>query len=82
MEPIYIVEFSFPDGHVQELEQRFKKLEDAIDYAENMVGQVNHTERFRGGDSFDEGGFSSKRKPFYYVIKVFNNKRTLVYESK
>ena len=83
MEAAYIVEFSYPDGHIEELNVKFKSLEEAVNYAENMLGQIAHTEKFHGGNDFDDDGMLKKKKdPFYCVIKILNNKRTLAFSSK
>ena len=71
----YIVEFSFPDSHIEELDQAFEDLESAVRFGNGMLIQVKDTERFR---RFDE----DKRKPFFMVYEVCGGARKLVYQSK
>lgn len=72
----YTVVFVYPDGHIEEIEERFSKSSDAKEYGDNLLGQVYNTEKFHGGFSDD------KRDPYYMIVEVVGKKRNMVYDSK
>ncbi len=72
----FTVSFSYPDGHVAELEETFSTLEKAKEAAENMLNQVRITE------SLKKTGVGSRRgKPFYFIYEI-GDMRELVCESE
>ena len=74
MDAFYAIDFSYPDGHVEEVRQRFKTAQDAVEFGKDMLNQVRYTESFHG----DSDG---KQEPYFYVIKIENGKRKVVFDS-
>ena len=73
------VTFVYPDGHVNDFEDRYQELEDAIKFGNNHLVQVVNTERYHK----DRGLFSKKpKKPYFQVNKVDDGLLTLVYDSR
>ena len=76
MEKIYKVVFVYPDGHIEEIEEKFKEGSDALDYGNNLLNQVLHTEKFK--NPFDE----DKCDPYFMIVEVKGKKLKMVFESK
>ena len=66
----YKMDFSYPDGHIEEFED-FKSLEEAVKYGTDLQAQVNYTERLH-----------DPRKTYFLVYENDGNERKLVYRSK
>ena len=71
----YYLMFSYPDGHVEEVEQSFSSLEAAIDYGNNLLNQVKATETFKKGSK-------TSGKAHFDVLLVDLEKRTTVFKSQ
>ena len=52
MEKVYKVVFVYPDGHIEEVEETFNEGSDAVEYGNNLLNQVLHTEIYK--NPFDE----------------------------
>ena len=73
---------SYPDGHIEVIEETFYNLEKAKEYGEGMMNQIAATEQFHNGK--DDGSIKSRRlhKPYYEVYKVGDGSRELVAKGK
>jgi len=73
---------SYPDGHIEVIEETFYNLEKAKEYGEGMMNQIAATEQFHNGK--DGGSLKSRRlqKPHYEVYKVGDGSRELVAKGK
>lgn len=73
---------SYPDGHIEVIEETFYNLEKAKEYGEGMMNQIAATEQFHDGK--DDGSLKSRRlqKPYYEVYKVGDGSRELVAKGK
>ncbi len=72
----YYLTFSYPDGHVEEIEQSFSSRKDAIEYGLSLLNQVRATEETKR-EGFDYEG----REPFFTVYEVDGDSRKLVFHS-
>ncbi len=71
----YYLSFSYPDGHVEEVEEVFTSLDAAIAYGTNLLNQVGGTEQFKKGSR-------NHNKAHFEVLKVEGDVRQIVYKSK
>lgn len=77
----YKVTISYPDGHLEEIEEDFYNLEKAIDFGEKYISQVYGTESFRG-NSLDEGNFFHKKEPYFFVDSHGEGESKIVFDSR
>lgn len=73
----FILSFSYPDGHVEEIDQSFTNLEAAIEYGNGLYSQVQATEDFK-----KQGIFSKRGKSYFLVEEVTLDARKLVFDSR
>lgn len=71
----YKINFSYPDGHVEELEDLFRSLEAAVDYGNSLLNQVRATEITHGGSTHDPNN------AFFAVYEYDGNNHAVVYRS-
>ena len=76
MEKIYKVVFTYPDGHIEEIEDEFKSGADALECGNCILAQIPNTERYR--NPFDV----EKKEPGFSIVEVVGKKRKIVYNSK
>ena len=76
MEKIYKVVFTYPDGHIEEIEDEFKSGADALECGNGILAQIPNTERYR--NPFDV----EKKEPGFSIVEVVGKKRKIVYNSK
>ena len=69
---------SYPDGHIEIIEESFYTLEKAKEYGESMMNQIAATEQFHNGK--DDGSFTPRKlqKPYFEVYRVAEGERELV----
>ena len=72
----YYVTFSYPDGHMEEIEQSFNTRNDAVEYGTNLLNQVRATEATKKQGLGYEGGIA-----YFLVYEVTDGQRRLVYRS-
>ena len=77
----YKITISYPDGHLEELDEEFLSLPKAIDYGEKYLAQVYGTESFRG-DALDEHNFFNKKKPYFFVDSHGEGESKIVFDSR
>lgn len=75
---IFEVLVSYPDGHIEIIEESFYALAKAHEYGEGMLTQIAATEQFHQGK--DDGSLTQRRlrKPYYEVYKIIDEDRVLV----
>ncbi len=84
MEKIYRVVMVYPDGHVEDVQEEFKEGKEALEYGNNLLGQVYNTESVsRSSNSgIDDGfGFKEKIDPYFMIVEVRGKKIRMVYDS-
>lgn len=72
---------SYPDGHVEIIEEVFYNIEKAREYGVSMMNQIKATEQFHiKSDEF----YSTKslKKPYYEIYKKVNGSREFVEKNK
>ena len=69
---------SYPDGHIEIIEETFYNLEKAKEYGESMMNQIAATEQFHNGK--DDGSLTPRRlhKPYFEIYKKADGIRELV----
>ena len=67
---------TYPDGHVEIIEETFYVLEKAVEYGESMMNQIAATEQFHNNKG------RRLQKPNYEVYKIESGSRKLVAEGK
>ena len=73
---------SYPDGHLEEIEQDFNSLDEAKEYGFGLLAQVGATERYMGKSYIDVFGEESEpQEPYFVVIKREGKKNKSVYIS-
>jgi len=75
---IFELLISYPDGHIEIIEETFYTLEKANEYGEGMLNQIYATEQFHQGK--DDGSLTTRRlrRPYYEVYRVIDDERMLV----
>ena len=77
----YHVEVVFPDGHIEDINNHFTVLRDAVEFGNGMLAQIASNEHLRARDIdiFDE---RESVDPYFMVVEVKGKKRKLVYDSR
>ena len=82
MDKYYKLVFVYPDGHIEEVDEIFYAGQEALDYGNNLLGQVTHTEkvlnRRANSDIFEE---RTSTEPYFMIVEIKGKKRRLVYDS-
>ena len=65
---------SYPDGHIEIIEETFYVLEKAKEYGESMMNQIAATEQFHSGSLSPR----KLQKPYFEVYRVAEGERELV----
>lgn len=83
MEKRYRVVFVYPDGHIEEIDDVFTNGRDALEYGNNLLGQVNSTEK-NFSHSYDPDDFFHRDpiEPYFMIVEIGNKKYHLVYDSR
>ena len=71
---MYLVSVSYPDGHIEEIDDTFESLEQAKVFGENIMAQIAMTEAHK-----KTGG---KNKPFFMVLDKSKRPSEIVYTNK
>lgn len=71
----YTISFTYPDGHVEDIEQDFVSTKAAVEYGVNLLNQVRATEVSKRGSTHDIG------EPYFVVHKIDENGRKIVFNS-
>ncbi len=83
MEKTFKLVFVYPDGHLEEIEEQFHSGQDALEYGENLLGQVSNTEdvlnRRPMQDVFEE---RESIEPYFMIIEITGKKYRMVYDSR
>ena len=70
----YKVEFRYPDGHIEEIDEIFRNIEKAVEYGNSMLVQVANTERFHTGGRGDNA--------HYRIIEYSDAGRKVIKDSR
>jgi hypothetical protein len=73
---------SYPDGHIEIIEENFYNLEKAREYGEGMMSEIAATEQFHQGR--DDGSLTPRRlrKPYYEIYKIVDGDREFIEKGK
>ena len=72
---------SYPDGHIEIIEETFYTLEQAEEYGKNILNQIAATEQFHNGN--DESLEPRRlQKPYFEIYRIVDGKRELVEKQK
>ena len=82
MSKLYKLVFVYPDGHIEEVENLFNNGKDALEYGNNLLGQVVNTEGVFHPSGENEFGFKKKIDPYFMIIEINGKKYHLVYDSR
>ena len=79
----YELYITYPDGHTEEIAERYPSVEAACEFGNRMIVQVNATERYHK-DRDDVYSFTNRKKgkPFFIVKKVEPKFSDIVYDSR
>ena len=72
----YYVTFSYPDGHMEEIEQTFNSRGEAIEYGASLLNQVRATEATKKQGLDSEIGLA-----YFLVYEVTDGQRRLIFNS-
>ena len=72
----YYVTFSYPDGHMEEIEQTFNSRGEAIEYGASLLNQVRATEATKKQGLDSEFGLA-----YFLVYEVTDGQRRLIFNS-
>ena len=72
----YYVTFSYPDGHMEEIEQTFNTRGEAIEYGASLLNQVRATEATK-----KQGLDSEIVLAYFLVYEVTDGQRRLIFNS-
>lgn len=73
----FYISFSYPDGHVEEIDESFASLQAAIKYGDSLLNQVAATESTK-----KQGVSSNDIGAFFLVEEVSYDSRKLVFDSR
>ena len=71
---MFRVTVSYPDGHIEEIDDSFETLKQAKDFGENVVDQIYNTE--------DIKGTRGKNKPYFLVLDAAKRPSEIVFDSR
>lgn len=79
---VFEVLVSYPDGHIEIIEESFYSLDQAREYGKSMLNQIAATEAFHQGK--DDGSLEPRRlqKPYFEIYKKVDGSRELVEKEK
>ncbi len=69
------LEFVYPDGHIEEIDEFFNTFEKAKEYGESLLVQVMNTEQFHAGRK-------DASKAYFMIIEVSDESNRIVFNSK
>lgn len=75
-EKYYRVIFVYPDGHIEDIDDTFKTGSEALEYGNQIMGQISSTEQYRSKYSED------KKDPYFMIVEIKDKKRSLVYDNR
>ena len=77
----HVLYVTYPDGHTEEIQERFSTVEEAIDYAQKLLVQVENTERYHYAHG-DSKGRKPRGKSSFVVEKRENGRSEVVFNSR
>ena len=77
MEVYYRVQISYPNGRVEEIDEKFTTQNQAIKYGETMLAQIPSNKNYR--DDFEQ---EASFKSYFFVIEYNGEEQKVVFESK
>ena len=75
MAAFFKVEFSYPDGHIEEFDDYYRSLEAAVKFGNDMLNQFAATEQYHKK-------VKEAQKPFFLVTKIEEDHHELVFDSR
>ena len=74
---MYKVVVSYSDGHIDELNDEFKELNQALSFAVSYVGHLEDNDEFR--NTFNCG---SRKKPYFQIVEYQGEHSNVVLDSR
>ena len=74
----YRVTISYPDGHIEDLEEVFNSLEAAKKFGDAYLAHVKATEAQKHRGYLEDG----PKDPYYMVMEHNDGSRKIIFESK
>ena len=71
----YTLSFSYPDGHIEEIEEIFVSLQSAIDYGNGLLNQVKATEIYK------KGSLRGRNKPYFTILEMSEEGTKVAFNS-
>ena len=79
--PFYQVIISYPDGHVEQIEETFDTLDAAKSFGVSMINSIKATEAYHAHS--DDILLERKlKKPSYEILEVLNHTHKSVFKGK
>ena len=69
---IYRLNVTYPDGHGEDIDDTFETFEQAQKFAENLLNQIEHTERYKA---------KGKKKATYMILED-DGRSKVVFDSR
>ena len=71
---MFKVTVSYPDAHIEEIDDSFETLAQAKTFGENIIDQIYNTE--------DLKGTRGKNKPYFMVLDASKRPSEIVFDSR
>ena len=78
----YKVSFTYPHGRIEEIEDTFATLDEAIKFGLNLRQEVKNNRLFRARGEADVITPAKKKKPYFIVIGIDGKDKSVVYDSR
>ena len=79
--PIFRVIVTYPNAKVEEIDEDFNHYEEALAYANHLLGSVDANEQYHP-DILDEEGEAKHVKPYAIITERIDNESRIVYDSR
>ena len=77
----YRLYITYPDGHVEEIEEEYSKIDQAKNYAIKLLTQVAATEKYHYAHG-DWKGIQKRGKASYMIVRKTEDGSEVVFDSK
>ena len=74
------LEMTYPDGHVEEIEQEFSSVEEAKKYGYGLLAQIGQTEKYHYAHG-DYKGIQARGKAKFMVLRKTRDGSEVAFDS-
>ncbi len=78
---MYNLDVTFPDGHIEEIEEQFTTIDAAKNYALHLLTQVGATEKYHYAHG-DYKGIQPRGKASYMITEKTSDGTVIVFDSR